>query len=326
MIVFYLPYSVKILALEDMPSHPEVSVQPWTFVDCYRIWNNPRALPGRYTAVLGKEESPEKKRPLQSSGQVFTLYRVSKMAALWAFDSLVFQRLLIAAFTNVTAADFAPHMEFLPLDRLLNMSAHEFRVRSIMSVQWIWSAYFFLEFYHCLLSIIFVSILRFDKPEEWPALFGSPLEASTVRGFWAKFWHRLTVPTYTHYALLISRKALGMRAGSRAEKTVVPMCIFLFAGLSHSLVGWAMGDAALSRDVLFCVVNFAAAAVEVAVSKALKGDTQARWPLPRIPAPLQKSLGLAGVFLFFFSVVPMWMYPKVYPSILAAQAQQFQFL
>ncbi|KAK0390638.1 hypothetical protein NLU13_0142 [Sarocladium strictum] len=321
MIVFYLPYSVRIIGLDDLPSDPETSLYPWTFINCYRIWNNPRALPSRHTSSLGVGDDPwDNRKEGKHRRDVFAVQRGCKVAALSVFDSLVFQNLLLAAFRGVTAADFAPDMELLLPGDILHMSAHDIRIRSIISIQWIWSAYFFLESSHCVLSIIFVSILHFDQPDEWPALFGSPLQGSSIRGFWARFWHRLPIPTYTYYALIICRSMLATQPGSRVEKTVVPMFIFLFAGLSHSVVGWAMGDAALERDVLFFMLNYAAAVVEVAVEKARKSKSGASRPLLRVPNLVSQALGLAGVFLFFFCIVPAWMYPKIHPAIVAAQA------
>jgi hypothetical protein len=40
---------------------------------------------------------------------------------------------------------------------------------------------------------------------------------------------------------------------------------------SRALVGWALGDAALSRDVLFFQMCFLAAAAETAISKMIPG-------------------------------------------------------
>jgi hypothetical protein len=61
-----------------------------------------------------------------------------------------------------------------------------------MAVNWIWIAYLMLEICHSIFAIIFVVILRLDTPESWPPLFGSPLEAWTIRRFWGKFWHKLS--------------------------------------------------------------------------------------------------------------------------------------
>lgn len=230
-----------------------------------------------------------------------------KAAALWAFERFVFQKVFTYALGQVVVADFSPEMEVG-----FQLSSHQIQVRAIMSVQWIWRAYFFLEFYHSLLAIVFVAILRFDYPEDWPSLFGSPMEAYSVRGFWGRFWHRLTIPTYVYYSRLVSRQLMGVQPGSSLEKTITALLIFTISGFSHALVGWSLGEAALFRDVLFFDMCFLAAAGETAISKMKVLSI-----LRGIFSPLSRTVvGMAWVFVFFFSISPLWIYPKVYHVLL----------
>ncbi|OBT74656.1 hypothetical protein VF21_07014 [Pseudogymnoascus sp. 05NY08] len=62
-----------------------------------------------------------------------------------------------------------------------------------MSVQWIWSSYVVLTLSHDILAIFFVTLLRWDQPSQWPALFGSIAEAYSLRRFWGVFWHLLHI-------------------------------------------------------------------------------------------------------------------------------------
>ncbi|CAG8909024.1 unnamed protein product [Penicillium egyptiacum] len=300
-LVFYLLYSTKLLVFDQHTVNPEVSTHDWSFVDCYRIWNNPRKLPLRLSPF-------EKEGPTDSMSRArFSFNQSMKAAGLWAFEHFVFQKVFIRALGQVAVADFSPAKEIA-----FPLSSHQFQVRAIMSVQWIWRAYFFLEFYHSLLAIVFVAILRFDYPGDWPALFGSPIEAHSVRGFWGQFWHQLTIPTYVYYSRLVSRQLIGVQPGSSLERTMTALLIFTISGFSHALVGWALGDAALSRDVLFFQMCFLAAAAETAISKM----KVSRSILSRLPGTLQTVAGMVWVFLFFFCISPMWIYPKVYHVLL----------
>jgi hypothetical protein len=230
-----------------------------------------------------------------------------KAAALWAFEHFVFQKVFIYALGQVAVADFSPAMEVT-----FQLSSHQMQVRAIMSVQWIWRAYFFLEFYHCLLAIVFVTILRFDYPGDWPPLFGSPMEAYSVRGFWGRFWHKLTIPTYIYYSQVVSRQLMGTSPGSNLEKTIIPFFIFTLSGFSHALVGWSLGDAALFRDLLFFEMCFIAAAVETAISKM-----KVMGILRGVLSPLSRTVaGMVWVFFLFFCISPLWIYPKVYQVLL----------
>ncbi|KAJ3521813.1 hypothetical protein NM208_g13123 [Fusarium decemcellulare] len=300
LVVFYLPYTVKLLVIDENYVNPEFSSGPSSFVDCYRAWNNPRKLP-LDSSLLDKKSSTRESRVK------FTLKKVIWAIFLWTFDSFVVQAVLFEAFSYVAVSDFAPDMEWPSL----SLSSHQLLLRSVMSVQWIWSAYFFLEFSHCILGLAFVSILGFDRPEEWPALFGSPLEAQNLRAFWGRFWHRVTLPTYNYYALLFCRKVFGIEPKSRLEKTLVPMLIFTMSGISHSMVGWAIGDAGLHRDILFFQMNFLGCAVETVVRK-----TKAyRMVQELVPSLISGILGMVWVFGFFFCITPSWMYPKIYYAL-----------
>lgn len=297
LLIFYLLYSTKTLAFDQHAVSPELSTHDWSFIDCYRTWNNPRQLPLRLSLL--KEDT---ERTLTSRAH-FCLNQTINAVALWAFEHFVFQKAFIHALGQVTVADFSPEMEMA-----LQLSRHQIQVRAVMSIQWIWRAYFFLEFYHCLLAILFVVVLRFDNAEDWPPLFGNPMEAYSVRGFWSRFWHQLTIPTYVYYARLISRDLMGVKPGSSTEKTMTALLIFTISGFSHSLVGWSLGDGALFRDVLFFEICFLVAAGETAISRT---KVWGKWK--KISSPLfQTVLGISWVLGFFFLVSPVWIYPKVY--------------
>lgn len=54
---------------------------------------------------------------------------------------------------------------------------------------------------HNLLAALLVSVLQWDGPDEWPALFGSITEAYSLRRFWGRFWHRLHVTVFEAYLM-----------------------------------------------------------------------------------------------------------------------------
>ncbi|KAL4906360.1 hypothetical protein BDW74DRAFT_177374 [Aspergillus multicolor] len=317
LLVFYLLYSAKILVFDTHDVNPEarqIKHHDWspTFLDCYRTWNNPRHLPIRLSNLrLEREATSSDSGPINLAR--FAFMKLAKAAVLWGFERFVFQKVFIRALGQVVISDFSPPME---MPAFTQLSSHQLQVRAIMSVQWMWRAYFFLEFYHSLLSIVFVALLRFDSPEEWPCLFGSPVQAYSVRKFWGRFWHQLTIPTYIFYARLVSKHALGVQPGSSVEKTVIAFLVFAISGLSHSLVGLALGDAALFRDILFFEICFLAAAGETLllkyyseVSGGLNGARLLRQVVRRVT-------GMLWVFVFFFCVSPLWIYPKIYHALL----------
>ncbi|KAL4876705.1 membrane bound O-acyl transferase family-domain-containing protein [Aspergillus karnatakaensis] len=315
LLVFYLLYSAQILVFETHGISPEARAtnKEWspTFLDCYRTWNNPRHLPIRLSNSRLDRQTTSSDISLNNLTR-FAFTKLAKAAALWSFEHFIFQRIFIRALGRVLIADFSPETELLHMQ----LSSHQVQVRAIMSVQWIWRAYFFLEFYHSLLAIVFVAILRFDCPDEWPGLFGSPSNAYSVRKFWGRFWHQLTIPTYIFYGRFASKQILGLQPGSSLEKTAIAFFVFTISGLSHSLVGWALGDAALFRDILFFEICFFAAACETLFHKSLRRASKILAQTFVLPSLVRRVVGMVWVFVFFFCVSPLWIYPKIYHALL----------
>jgi hypothetical protein len=169
---------------------------------------------------------------------------------------------------------------------------------------------------HLGLSLFFVVVIRTDKPEDWPALFGSITEATSIRRFWSKFWHRIVVPSYTNYGIMISRQILRVSASSNIEQMVSFFIVFLLSGISHSVVAWQLGDrCGWARDTMWFCGNFVAGLAETVVLRLLRRISQVlnhEKMFERIyNGSVGKTIGYAWVFLFFFWSVPKWLYPKI---------------
>ena len=173
-----------------------------------------------------------------------------------------------------------------------------------------------------MLAVIAVCVLRIDDSSDWPALFGAPWHAYTIRRFWGRFWHRCVTPP----AGVWSSKAaqcLGLPKGSRAEKTAVAFGIFFLSGVFHSLVAWIKGGMAPWSDVLFFIANFGIVALEMVVTnvfrRVLKIIGCQELPQNKGPRVLGRFLGYLWVFSWFFWVTPRWLYPKYYAMSLRAE-------
>ncbi|KAF7616898.1 hypothetical protein AFLA_004950 [Aspergillus flavus NRRL3357] len=128
-----------------------------------------------------------------------------------------------------------------------------------------------LNLCNALLSIIFSVILRLDTPNEWQPLFGSPLQACSIRRFWTKFWHRLTVSCCASSGTQVTRRLIGMTPGCRSEKIFVAFWTFLLSGLCHVIADWQAGEPCHPHDdLLFFVANFMASALELLVVRRLE--------------------------------------------------------
>jgi hypothetical protein len=237
----------------------------------------------------------------------------------------------VPLYFNFTAQDFAPSRQVF-IRRLLSprigppITHRELQIRFFISVYWIWIAYLMLDFFHVLLSIFFVAVLRVDAPDEWPPLFGSPGQAYSIRRFWTRFWHRLTVPSCASSGQLVTRRLAGMTPGSRPERVFITFWTFCLSGVCHTVADWQAGE--LSRpmdDIVFFLANFAAGVVESLIVTWVD-RTWKRHGRGRVHQLLwsdagRKTIGFAWVLGFFFWVAPKWQYPKLYDTLLHFEIQ-----
>ncbi|KAK4201919.1 hypothetical protein QBC40DRAFT_322801 [Triangularia verruculosa] len=293
LIIYYFFHTLQILILDY---HPPRST---SFINRYKLWNNPRRVEAR--SLFSLRNSPK-------SRLSFALKQCFKIFALFTTDAYLIQGVIsTAVFAGAKPSDFAPYYELLLFRPLTGQQAV---VRAVISMSWIWTASYLLETSHCILSILFVALLRWDEPEEWPSIWGHPRYATSVRGFWGKTWNRITIPTFAFYAQhVLDKFGIGRKSG--LGKIVLPFLIFFMSGLSHGLAGWAVGDVALERDMLFFMINFLACACESWVGKTRWWKDSKR----RMPSWLLKMAGFLYVCGFFFMVVPLWLYPKIYGAL-----------
>ncbi|KAI1762046.1 membrane bound O-acyl transferase family-domain-containing protein [Hypoxylon sp. FL1150] len=276
----------------------------------FRVWNNPRQLSFRHP---GPGSAPWLEL------LKFALYRVFKVGIIIIIDRVLVQKGRAYLTAGSTLLDFTADKEPI-LRRLVEwdeydpVSQHQMILRAFISVAWIWANILILESYHAILSVLFVVVLRFDDPEDWPPLFGGITEAWTVKRFWGKFWHRIATPTFATWARVVSRRVLKIGTGSEFEKTVVAFGIFFFSGLAHATSAWRVGQGDAHRDLLFFCANFVVVGTEILVGglvwNAVRKTKYAVLLEDRRLQVVGKALGYVWVFAWFFWATPRWVYSK----------------
>ncbi|KAI8962865.1 membrane bound O-acyl transferase family-domain-containing protein [Daldinia sp. FL1419] len=204
------------------------------------IWNNPRHL-SRQRSEAGLAPWSEVLK--------FALFRILKIGIFIFIDRFLVQRLHGHVTSTTTILDFTPDQEPI-LRHLLEwdddpISSRQLLLRAFVCVSWMWTNVLMLESYHAILSLLFVVVLRFDDPEDWPPLFGNPVEAWSVRRFWGRFWHRIASPTFDTYARIISQRILRLKPGSSADRAIAAFGIFFLSGLVHAITAWKVGQGEL---------------------------------------------------------------------------------
>ncbi|KAI1135602.1 membrane bound O-acyl transferase family-domain-containing protein [Hypoxylon sp. FL0543] len=241
----------------------------------------------------------------------FAVSKFARVLALWAtnrsFDSSIswFLRGL-----EVNREDFAPAKQGLwPL-----LTYRDISLRTIVSFHWIWSTYYFLTSAHDVLAILFVSLLGWDLPSEWPPLFGNVAEAYSLRRFWGVFWQRLHIHTFMGYTPPFLRKVevkqkrdIGWYYAVR--NAAAALWIFLLSACCHVLVDLiVLRRNTIRPELVFFLSNYVVCLVETVVKSSFK-ERFRRYTRSCIWLRL---VGYAWVSIFFFSTVPAWKYPLLY--------------
>ncbi|KAF9077118.1 membrane bound O-acyl transferase family-domain-containing protein [Rhodocollybia butyracea] len=169
---------------------------------------------------------------------------------------------------------------------------------------WGWAipGYATLAAQNCVVSLISVGLGRSD-PEDWPWLFGSFLDAWSVRRFWGRTWHQVMRRFVTAHGKFLSRRVLGLATGTNLSAYVQLYTAFLISGIIHYAADYVVLRNWQGGALKFFMAQAVAITVEDGVITlgrrvGFKG-TGVAWRL----------LGYAWVWSWFALVFPMWQDP-----------------
>ncbi|KAF6830370.1 toxin biosynthesis protein [Colletotrichum plurivorum] len=279
----------------------------------FRIWINFRLLP------LGEDKMHGSRRgPTARERGCFLVGRCKHILAL-VLIHIATTNAMSATIRplNVSVHDFAPSQRGI----LPSLAYRDVVLRMVMSVQWIWATYVVFSLGHKVLAMFFVSITGWDLPSDWPPLFGSILEAYTLRRFWGVFWHRLHLGVCNAViSLLLSRgddstTGKTARQGARKDRLAIKglraLLTFLISAVYHAAVNKLVsGSANLREESRFFLSSFAVCLIETVVSEVARREGL---PQGRLHIGF-RLLGHFWVLFVFFCTVPAWHYPKIYPA------------
>ena len=158
----------------------------WTHM--YRVATNPRFIRVPYKDVILFKQRNGSQIKSTAIHRKFSVTRV-----LWLLISIGAHFLLNRFATTrllrlITISDFIPIKAVL-LRRLLRLrtyhltspiSTREIVMRIWFTMNTIWTPVILLDSIHTALAIFFINVIHVDASDDWPDLFGSPLEAYTL--------------------------------------------------------------------------------------------------------------------------------------------------
>lgn len=306
-VYIWIQHAVSILLIEQVVVSQSEYSNSW--IAAYKLYNNPRRLP---PSLIHKRYFP-------ITRLTFATQRLVVPVLCWLTDRYVITPMIILPL-EFAADDFNRYRQSLFRRCVWTgtvpvIDSREIKIRIFISLYWIWVNYLNLSLAHALLAILFVLILQIDIPEEWPPIFGSSLDAYSIRRFWSKFWHQLATPARSS-GRLISRRMIGLVPGSRHEKVFIAFWLFLTSAFIHAAADFHAGEVTLLVvEIRFFLVNFVAGGFELLVERSIRrlreSTTRNTLSKEKSPPLMAKMVGYVWVLGFFFWVVPKWQYPKL---------------
>ncbi|KAJ7240390.1 membrane bound O-acyl transferase family-domain-containing protein [Mycena haematopus] len=169
--------------------------------------------------------------------------------------------------------------------------------RVVGTLGWAIACYSGMLIAHCSASIICVG-LCVSRPQDWPPLFGTLMDATSVRTFWARGWHQLFRRPLCKHADFF------LRPDRSAASSWVRMCfVFALSGFVHHLGETVPMGFWRSGSLIFFSIQPVAMAVETlfAFSSQRAGAV--------LPTPVNKALGLVWVVAWFTLTLPIMQDP-----------------
>ena len=197
----------------------------------------------------------------------------------------------------------------LQIIRHQKVTTHDLSVRAEATFRSLAMPSFLLIVLHSLCSIIALN-LGFSSSQDWPPLYGSPLQAYNLRRFYHKFWHQLMRKAFTMNAAAITRNVPRLRNHSVLDRSCVVMLCFLMSGLMHTASGWLGGPCGSWRPLCVCLATGIAILLEQAFQAGYAGLHKRfgiRWfTLEMI---FWRSVGYCWVAAWWLEVLPWSVYP-----------------
>lgn len=316
-VVLHILHIVSVLFIEQLSPAlgcSEKTQEPYTWCQwikaTYRVWGNPQL---RRLIRDGNDTGIRSSKQVNAS---FLCVRALKLPVHYYLQTVVLPAMFNAAIGEIRPEDVGFDKQSL----FHSFTRRDLCIRAWVSLSWVLESVIALDTANILLSILFIGI-GVDELEDWPPLFSSPAQATSLRNFWAKFWHKVGVRTYRNYGSLTS-KIFGLRQETMCSKLIVAFVVFVVSGLSHAAVAWQAGAPDPWLEVWWFAMNFLACCAERVglwcVRQVVKYTGLQKCLVAVEQSWLGRVCGYAWVVGFFFWSVPKWKYPRLERQAIAA--------
>ncbi|KPI35168.1 uncharacterized protein AB675_10164 [Cyphellophora attinorum] len=186
---------------------------------------------GKERGTTGTTKSPE-----EASILSFLKYRILRMclcfAALYIYETN--SHSIATTILNIL------HSATRNLSHASGTALQKVVLDLYMTLEFILSTFLFNNGFHSLFAVCAVGVLGLDTPEEWPLIWGSLTDVTSVRNFWGSYWHRLVARTFLAWSSVL---LAGLKIDRRSAygRRLTPILVFALSGCCHGLTSWLMG-------------------------------------------------------------------------------------
>lgn len=329
-VLFYISHMTCALSMEKYVL-PKKSHRSFQWREAYKMLFNARFIGTyreapdvqKYTLAEKDSELPHElcevssayprtgfKAFLRSPRCRFLRSRLFLLLTIYAVDQFynyLLETVLPQYVDPIEAYDMLPSKQTY-FRRLYTVTLRETIIRAWLVVHWTWNSYKLYTSLHHILAIIFVGI-GLDSSSDWPSLYGNISEATSIRAFWGKFWHRLVYRSYTSYGKFISLVVLRLPRNSIIGKLFINGFVFVLSGVVHAVMIRQMGfSCGAMAEVRFYASHYVAILAETAVQALFAKLTRGY----RLNGVVTKTVGYIWVFGFLFYSLPKAQYGKVF--------------
>ncbi|EME86640.1 uncharacterized protein MYCFIDRAFT_194639 [Pseudocercospora fijiensis CIRAD86] len=306
-VLLYMLHATSLLFIEKWPSPiPSNGLSLWHFKvsTTLRLWTNFRMI---------ERQKPSQKTIKSQSRLAFILLQTLKLTIYYYLHITLIPTFTQATLGTIESKDLA--VSKFQLFNFTTLTLRDSAIRTYFSLYWIWESFIHLDSFHTIFSITSVAT-GIDQPSSCATpLFGHPHQATSIRNFWSKFWHRLIARSGSNYGRLVATNILKLQPGSQIHDPVVAFVAFGISGLIHSFVAWQHHSKSWDRDVWWFLVNFVVGGLEKTVMTCVRGVAK-RFGVSRELRRLEESwfgclFGYVWVLGFFWWSVPFWQYPRL---------------
>ncbi|KAK1595396.1 membrane bound O-acyl transferase family-domain-containing protein [Colletotrichum navitas] len=186
---------------------------------------------------------------------------------------------------------------------ILELSWQDLGVRLTSTVFFYATIYCVLVLQYNLVSLPVV-LTGLSSPSSWPPLFGSPLDAYSLRRFWGLYWHQTLRKWLTGHADAISDKLLGIPRGTKMSVYTRLSLTFLLSGIFHVTSDLGMG---IPSSEAGSFTTFLLQPVGIMMEDLFLGTLGKVILLPKV---VKRLLGFLWVLAFLSYSTPTWFYAQ----------------